>query len=430
VDGQPLSFPEKRRLMGSVAIVGTGIAGMAAGYFLRNAHDVTFYEKNSYAGGHTNTVLIDEDVRPVPIDTGFMVYNEATYPNLVRLFKELGVPVQPTSMSFSVQHVPSGLDYCGTGIAGLFAQRRNLFNPSFFRLLFQIDRFNKQCVEILDDPRYDQCSLAEYAAENKLTGDFLDKYLIPMSSAIWSTEPGRMLDFPARTLVRFFKNHGLLGLTTHYPWLTVAGGSRVYRDKIMGHFKDRVRLGTPAVKVSHQDGRSLVRTANGKEEAFDRVVLACHADEALALLADPTPEESDLLGKFKYQRNRVALHTDESVMPKTRAAWSSWNYRADKNNSTTIYWMNSLQKVSKKKDYFISVNDPGLVDPKKILWKTEYDHPIYDGEAVLAQGRLEGLNRNGKRYFCGSYFKYGFHEDALVSAIEVCRAINGKGPWT
>jgi predicted NAD/FAD-binding protein len=421
--------------MDSVAVVGTGIAGMSAGHFLRRDFSVTFYEKNAYAGGHTNTVVVDENGRPVSVDTGFMVYNEVTYPNLVRFFNELGIPTKPTSMSFSVRHDPSGLEYCGTGLAGLFAQKKNLVSLRFWKMLGAIDRFNRSCEETLTDPRYRGVTIAKYVEEKNLGLDFLDRYLLPMSSAVWSTDARTMRAFPVVTLVRFFKNHGLLGgLSGHYTWRTVDGGSRVYRDKVMASFKDRVRLKKGVRRVERGDKISVLDDT-GSWETYDRVVFACHADEALEILGDgATANERRLLGRFRYQKNSVALHTDESAMPKTKNAWSSWNYRiADDaegpSSATTVYWMNSLQGVSKARNYFVSINDPGRVDPAKVLWSAEYSHPVYDPSAVEAQAELPRLNANGRTYFCGSYFKYGFHEDAFTSGLDAARSLAGREVW-
>lgn len=419
--------------MEKIAVIGTGIAGMAASYFLREKFDITFYEKKSTPGGHTNTITVDEDGKPIFIDTGFMVYNEVTYPNLTRLFKKLEIPTQPTSMSFSVQHCPTGLEYCGTGVSGLFAQRKNIFNPRFIRLLRQIDRFNRESVKILDDDKFSSYSIKDYAIEMKLGEDFLNLYILPMSAAIWSTPTERMREFPVITLVRFFKNHGLLGLTTHHPWRTVQNGSRVYRDKILGLFNGKVLLKNAAKEIVRENEKVTVADSNGETKVFDKVILACHGDEALGLLKNPTSLESRLLKNFSYQKNQAVLHTDSSVMPQTRRAWSSWNVRLelkdDQYSPSTAYWMNSLQKVSQKRNYFVSINDPENVDPKKVLWQTEYEHPIFDLATIEAQKELPTLNQNRKIYFCGSYFRYGFHEDALNSAIDVAEAITGQGVW-
>jgi len=419
----------------AIAIVGTGIAGMAAGYFLRDQYDITFYEKNDYPGGHTNTLTVDEDGQPIYIDSAFMVYNEVTYPNLTHLFNELNVATKPTSMSFSVQHRPSGLEYCGTGLSGLFAQRKNLLNLYSWKMILDMRRFNHEAVDILDDEKFLSYTIADYVREKGFGEDFLYKFLIPMSSAVWSCPPDLMLKFPMVTLVRFFKNHGFLGLHTHYPWRTVVGGSRNYREKILGFLKGKVHLNNPAQKVFRQNGKAVIHDSRGQKTVYDKVILACHADEALAVLGDPTDLERRLLQGFSYYKNKTTLHTDDVVMPKTRRAWSSWNYRIETDQEgrlvpSTIYYMNSLQHVSQKKDYFVSINDPDLVNPQKILWQTEYAHPVYDVAAIRAQQELPRLNENGVRYFCGAYFKYGFHEDGLTAGIHVAESIRGGKVWS
>ncbi len=410
-----------------VAVIGTGIAGMAAAYFLKDGCDIVLYEKESRPGGHTNTVCIDEEGRDVYIDTGFMVYNDVTYPNLVNFFKALQVPAMDTSMSFSVQHRPTGLEYCGTGIRGLFAQKTNLMRPSFWKLLSSINQFNKHSPEILTDPRCQSQSISDYVKEKGWGGGLLEKYLLPMSGAIWSTSPDKMMRFPAVTLVRFFKNHGLLGLTTHHQWKTVVGGSRVYRDKVLALFPQSVRLGLAARLVTRIAHGVRIKDSLGGEDVFDKVIIAAHADEALTLLGSPTELEASLLSRFRYQKNHACLHTDERVMPERRLAWSSWNYRVERDGTpSVIYWMNSLQKVSRKHNYFVSINDPGGIDPDRVMWRAEYEHPVYDLQAVAAQARLAELNSAGPVYFCGSYFKYGFHEDAFSSGMAAAEALLGR----
>lgn len=414
--------------MKRLAIIGTGIAGMVCGYRLHKKYDLTVYEKNDYIGGHTNTVFALEDGRVIPIDTGFMVYNEVTYPALTQLFAELDVKTQPAPMTFSVQHVPTGLEFCGSGLSGLFSQRANLFRPSFWKLLAEINRFNTQAPQILDDPKDQTLTLRDYAQQHAHTPEFLNQYLIPMSSAVWSTPPDAMLDFPAVTLIRFFKNHGFLGLNTQHAWRTVSAGTRMYRDKIVAPFKEKILVKRGVTQLKRTNGKAIVTDSSGISEEFDHVIIASHGDEALALLSDPTELEKRLLSPFKYQKNVATLHTDASVMPKTRAAWSSWNYRTerlanDTEAASTIYWMNSLQAVSKNIDYFVSINDPGSVNPNRVQKTLTYHHPIFSLEAIAAQAELQKLNENGVTYFCGSYFRYGFHEDALVSGLNVMKLL-------
>ena len=413
--------------MESLAIIGTGIAGMACAHYLHKRFDITVYEKNDYAGGHTNTITVDEDGTPVYIDTGFMVFNHATYPLLTQLFKDLNVPTKKTSMSFSVQHIPSGLEYCGSGLNGLFAQRKNVFSRRHISMLKQIARFNTESIHILDNPKYENYSLGEYVKEMKFGADMFQKYLVPMSSAVWSTPMDLMLNFPAVTLVRFFKNHGFLGLNTQHQWYTVVGGSKTYRDILIQPVKNKIELNNAAVKVIRENNKVVVATKNGSSKSFDKVILACHGDEALQLLEQPLRQEQSLLQTFRYQKNTAILHTDSNVMPKTKRAWSSWNYRIEQSNAgltpSTIYWMNSLQQVSERKNYFVSINGGDSIDEKKIIKQIDYTHPLFDGEAMQAQKELGALNKNGAVYFCGSYFRYGFHEDALLSAHTLCHEL-------
>lgn len=413
--------------MEKLAIVGTGIAGMSCIHFLKDRYDMTVFEKNDYPGGHTNTIMVMEEEGPVFIDTGFMVFNHATYPLLTRLFKDLDIPTNPTEMSFSVQH-HSGLEFCGSGLNGLFAQRRNIFRPSYIRMLLQISRFNQKSIEMLDNPRYDNHTLGQYIEEEGYGTDMLYKYLVPMSSAVWSTPINKMLDFHAQTLVRFFYNHGFLGLNTQHQWHTVTGGSRVYRDKIMETVKTSTFLNEEVKKVTRTSNGVTLLTGSGMEMQFDKVILASHADESLAMLANPTETEQKLLSPFKYQVNSATLHTDSSQMPKLKRVWSSWNYKMEMNvgevMASTIYWMNSLQQVSKKKDYFVSINDAGKLDSSKVIKKISYTHPLFDVHTAKAQKDLQLLNENGPVYFCGSYFRYGFHEDALLSGVLLSRRLS------
>ncbi|MFT5387759.1 MAG: putative NAD/FAD-binding protein [Candidatus Omnitrophota bacterium] len=421
--------------MSRIAIIGTGISGMSAGYFLRKEHDITFFEKNDYAGGHTNTLKVDDEGDQITIDSAFMVYNEVTYPNLTRLFKDLGVKTKVTNMSFSVQHKPSSLEYSGTGYNGLFAQRRNILKINHVCMLLDINRFNKESLEVLDNPHFNDYSVDQYVTEKGYGKNMLYKYLIPMSSAVWSTPIDLMLQFPITTLVQFFKNHGFLGMTTQHQWRTVVQGSESYKKKIMDHFKGKVHLNSPIVEIIRKDNQVTIKDDKGATHQFDKVICASHADQTLKMLTSATDTEKDLLSKFKYQANKATLHRDTSIMPKCKRAWSSWNYRighGPEGNlyATTIYHMNKLQHVSKKNDYFVSINDGGEIDQSKVIWEKNYDHPLFSVEASKAQGRLQELNENGQVYFCGAYFKYGFHEDGLVSGINVAKIILGKGVWS
>lgn len=420
-----------------IAIVGTGIAGLGCAYFLRDRFDLTLFEQADYAGGHTNTIDVAERGERVAFDTGFMVFNRVTYPLLCRLFQELQVPVKPTSMSFSVQHRATGLEFCGSGWNELFAQRRNLLRPRFWRLLSAIHRFNQEAVPALDDPQWADTTLGDYVRIRRYGTDFLDLYLVPMSSAVWSTPPDQMLAFPAVTLLRFFHNHGFLGLHTQHPWWTVDGGAREYVRRMWPLFGNHVRLSQPVRAVTRlASGGARVVTATGTQETFDRVILATHADQALRLLDPPDREERQLLGEFKYQPNEAVVHTDTSMMPSCRRAWASWNYRVEAGadrQTQTIYWMNSLQGVSQLQDYFVSINGIDRIAPSQVLRRIQYEHPLFSLGTIRAQSKLPGLNRRSPSqavYFAGSYFRYGFHEDALGSALDCARAIVGPEIWS
>lgn len=420
-----------------IAVIGTGVSGLSCAWGLRDIADLTLFESERRPGGHTNTVAVEENGRQIPIDTGFIVFNKVTYPNLCRLFGELGIAIKPSEMSFSVQHAASGLEYNGMGLNKLFAQRRNIGNLRFLMLIAEIMRFFRVGRKWLRDESegasseeradLDSEDLATFCKRHGFGRDFLDLYLIPMSSAVWSTEPGRILDFPASTLLHFFHNHGFLGVTTHHPWFTVDGGARTYVEKML-EVLGQPRLGDPVVAVEEQEDGAWITTASGVRERFDAVVLASHADQSLRLLAHPTEEQQRLLSAFHYQRNEASLHTDSSVMPMRRLAWASWNFRVElgpdgHQRAATHYWMNALQGVSRNQDYFVSLNSDDRIDPARLLYRTTYDHPVFTLDAIRAQRELPKLNHTGRLYFCGSYFRYGFHEDACKAGFDAAKAV-------
>ena len=410
---------------------------MTCGYFLHKHFDVQLFEQNSHVGGHSLTIDAEEGSRKVPIDMGFMVFNKKTYPNLTRLFNELDVPIKNSKMSFSVQHLSLDLEFCGSSLNHLFAQRANLLRPRFWRMLLQINRFNKEALFALESGDFDTLTLQEYVEEKGYGEDFLSLYIIPMSSAIWSAPPKLMLQFPATTLLRFFHNHGFLGLDTQHQWLTPDGGSKQYVHRLTSSFKKNIRTSDGVTKIIRENGKVTVRTQNGRIEAFDKVIMASHADQSLKLLDQPCELESRLLSRFLYQKNIGTLHTDASQMPKRQLCWASWNYRIKKDDEgnlhpRTIYWMNSLQDVSEKENYFVSINGKEEIKEDKIIKQVEFEHPLFDGAAVGAQSQLIDLNNRSEDqsvYFCGSYFKFGFHEDALVSAMDLCSTILKRPLW-
>ncbi len=414
-----------------IAIVGAGISGLASAWFLQREHDVTVFEKDDRSGGHSNTVMVDEGESQIPVDTGFMVYNEVTYPLLTRLFRELGVATKPTSMSFSVQHVADKLEFNGGSLNLLFGQRKNLLNLRYWRMLTQIARFNRETVAELANPVYGEMSLRDYVKARRYGNDFLQWYLSPMAAAVWSSPPERIEEFPAHTLMRFWHNHGFLGLDTQHPWRTVSGGSRRYVEKLA---PANVRKGNAVTRVETLSHAVSLTLADGTREEFDRVILAAHADQSLAMLGSPTALEAKWLGRFKFQENEAVLHTDPRFMPATRRCWASWNYRIDPSGScSTHYWMNELQGVSQRENYFVSINPPLAPAAESIKRRLVYTHPLFDLPAVAAQDRLPELHAAGqetRRYFCGAWQRYGFHEDGLWSAVNVCANILGRDPWS
>ena len=420
--------------MESLAIVGTGIAGLGCAHFLQHRYALTLYEQAAHIGGHANTVTIQEGAGSVPIDTGFLTYNEVTYPLLTRLFNELNVATQASSMSFSVQHLPSGLEFCGSSLNHLFGQRRNLLKSRFWQMLLTINRFNREAIACLDCPRHELQTLDEFIRERNYGASFRDYYLMPMSCAVWSTPPERMLQFPAATLLRFFYNHGFLGLRTQHPWRSVDGGARRYVEKLSAPFRERIHLRRGVRAVRREHDRVSVIDESGHSAHYDRVILACHADQALGMLTDADAMERTLLGEFKYHSNIALLHTDEAVMPSIPRCWSSWNYRMARRpdegtEASTVYWINSLQRLPSRRNYFVSINGEDGLRPQKVLQRAHYEHPLFSRGAMRAQRELPGLNqRPGKVHFCGSYFRYGFHEDALKSAFDLSRVL-GSDVW-
>jgi predicted NAD/FAD-binding protein len=425
-----------------LAIIGTGIAGLGCAHFLQRDFDLTLFEAADYIGGHTNTVTAREPGtgRTVPIDTGFMVFNHATYPLLTRLFRELGVATKKTDMSFSVRHGDSGLEFCGSSVNHLFAQRKNLFRPRFYRMLFAINRFNQEAVAALADPASPVFTetLGDYVKRRGYGTDFFDLYLVPMSSAVWSTPPEKMLAFPAAALLRFFHNHGFLGLSTQHQWWTVEGGAKSYVAPLTAPFAEKIRLNSAASGVIRTPRGVTVTTATGTAHTFEKVVLACHGDQALRLLQNPTDAEHRLLSAFHYQPNTATLHTDASVMPRTRLAWSAWNYEIARDSAgavstATHYWMNKLQGVSDRENYFVTINRPESINPAKVLKRIAYDHPLFSLAATAAQAELPALNQAAlgttETFYAGAWQRHGFHEDGLHSAHRLAAQILARDPW-
>jgi predicted NAD/FAD-binding protein len=401
-----------------IAIIGSGIAGNVAAYKLREAHDITVFESGSYVGGHTNTVDVYEDDRSIAVDTGFIVFNDRTYPNFIRLLDEIGQASQPSEMSFSVQADDGNVEYSGSSLNGLFAQRRNIVRLPFYRMIRDILRFNKTALPSIDHLD-DEETLGNYLRKNGYSREFIDHYLIPMAAAIWSAEPGSVLEMPVRFLVRFFDNHGLLQISDRPIWRVIKGGSREYVGKLVAGHRDRIRLNSPVQSIRRIDDRVEVHSATGGTESFDYVFVACHSDQALSLLKDPTPAERQVLGTIQYQSNEAILHTDASLMPKKRCAWAAWNYHIPRDSSRHVavtYNMNILQGLDANKQYLVTLNNDRHIDPDKVIRTVQYEHPVFSRESVAAQRRQAEIN-DDRTFFCGAYWRSGFHEDGVVSAL-------------
>ena len=412
-----------------LAVVGSGIAGMSAAYFLQHDYDVTLFEKQGRIGGHTNTIDVNDGVNDCPMDTGFMVYNDVTYPNLIKLFALLGVETKDTDMSFSVRVDDKDLEYNGSNIDGIYSQRKNIFNPKFHALIWNILKFAKVSKKDLEAGISDDLGLYDYCKGHGLSDDFFFQFLMPMSSAVWSTPPHKIRTFPAKALIRFFCNHGFVGVNTQLQWRTVVGGSRQYRDKILEQTCSQVIKSSPVVSAKPLVGKVELKFEDGTTGEFDRVVFACHADETYSIVKENFPQHEKLLKNFSYQKNKAIVHTDESVMPKLKKNWSSWNFIKRDDDTFTVYYMNRLQGVSKKQDFFINIEGERFVDPSKIIQTIDYDHPVFTTQAVKAQKFIDGLNRENLISLCGSYYRYGFHEDALLSSVNLCEILLERQVW-
>jgi uncharacterized protein len=402
-----------------IAVIGSGISGMVAAYQLSRTHEVTVFESGSHVGGHTNTVDVEYQGCAYAVDTGFIVYNDWTYPNFVRLLEELGVAWQPSRMSFSVRCEASGLEYNGTSLNSLFAQRRNILRPAFLAMVADILRFNARAPKLLE-PGAKSLTLGEYLDQEGFSKYFVDHYIIPMGAAIWSSRPVDMLGFPARFFVEFFANHGFLSVNERPTWRVIRGGSREYVTRLTARYAHGIRLNTPVASLQRRSDRVALRLKNGAVESFDQVFLACHSDQALKLLSDASHEEREILGAIPYQANEALLHTDSSLMPRRPLAWAAWNYHLPierQGRVTVTYNMNILQTLAAPAQFLLTLNRGGDVDPRKVLGRYVYQHPVYTTAAVAAQRRYGEINGARRTYYCGAYWGYGFHEDGVKSAL-------------
>lgn len=402
-----------------IAIIGTGIAGNVTAYHLCRQHDITVFEANSYVGGHTHTHDILWQGRHYTVDTGFIVFNYRTYPQFTRLLQELKVPVQPSSMSFSVKCEKTGLEYNGTSLNSLFAQRRNLLRPGFYRMIRDILRFNREAPALLDTPD-DPVSLGEFLYRGGYSKQFIEHYLVPMGAAIWSADPLQMYHFPARFFIRFFHNHGMLSVDERPQWYVIRGGSQAYVRKLIAPFADRIRTGAEVEAIRRHPDHVSVKLAGQPAERFDAVFIASHSDEALRMLRDPSPLEREVLGAIPYQKNEAVLHTDDSVLPRRKLAWAAWNYHVLPHQQDRValsYNMNILQSLQAPVQFCVTLNNSRAIDPARVIKRLTYHHPVFTPGAVAAQSRQAQINGVNRTYYCGAYWRYGFHEDGVVSAL-------------
>lgn len=416
-----------------IAIIGTGISGLGAAWLLHKHHDITVYEKNAYIGGHSRTVEVNASDGTVAVDTGFIVFNHRNYPLLTKLFTQLNVPVAKSDMSFGASIQNSWLEYGTQHLSNVFTQRRNILRPAFWGMIRDVLKFNKHAKRYLDkDP---SITLGQCLHELGMGRWFREYFLLAMGGAIWSTPLSQMLAFPAHSFIRFFDNHGLLSLNDHPQWYTVVGGSREYVERLTSPFKDHIRLNNGVKAVERWSSGVTVIDRQGKTEQFDQVIFACHADQALTMLKNPNADERRVLGSFRYQNNRMVLHSDTSLMPKHKGAWASWVYlsetQEDKSPAVSLsYWMNRLQPLSTKTPMIVTLN-PGR-EPKKELVHDDYlfEHPLFDEAAIRAQADIKTIQGKDKLWFCGAYQRYGFHEDGLGSAVEMVRQMGVEPPWS
>ena len=416
-----------------IAVIGAGISGLTAAHTLCREHKVTLFEKNNRLGGHTATVDFELEGRNYAVDTGFIVFNDWTYPNFIHLLDKLGVESQASSMGFSVSCPHSGLEYAGNNLNTLFAQRKNLFSPRFLHLVSDILKFNKQVSELVDSGNFDgDLTLGQYLDLNGYSKMFAKYYLIPMGSAIWSMSCQKMYDFPLRFFATFFKNHGLLNVKNRPTWRVIKGGSKQYLDPLARDFKDNIHLGSKIKRIirpkmpNNLYQKVKILFHDGTTKSFDQVVIATHSDQALALLDTPSREEREVLSAIKYDESKILLHYDEAMLPKNRRTWSSWNYKISTHDSTPptlTYNMNILQGIKSDKTFCVTLNDD-TVDPKKLIGEYYHAHPQFTLEGEIAKSRWNEVNGVNRTWFCGAYWRNGFHEDGVVSGLRVAEGIN------
>jgi uncharacterized protein len=406
-----------------IAIVGSGISGNVVAYHLCREHDITVFEAAGHIGGHAHTHVVEQAGRKYAVDTGFIVFNDWTYPNFTKLLNELGVASQESSMSFSVRDEVSGLEYNGSSLNTLFAQRSNLLRPSFLGMVRDILRFNREAPELLSRPE-EEITLGTFLDRGNYGRVFVDRYIVPMGAAIWSTDPGAMMDFPARFFIGFLHNHGMLSIDERPTWRVIQGGSARYVEKLTHPFRDRIRLNCPVEWIRRFPGSIMIKALAREPEWFDAVFLACHSDQALSLLWEPSPLESEVLSAIPYQENQAVLHTDSRMLPRKRLAWAAWNYHKSERTGQRValtYNMNILQGLDAPESFLVTLNRDDEINPAKVIKRIVYHHPVFTPAGVAAQKRHAELNCKRNTYFCGAYWRNGFHEDGMASALEAVK---------
>jgi predicted NAD/FAD-binding protein len=410
-----------------IAVIGAGISGLLSAYLLNRQHDVTLFEANKYLGGHTHTKKVQSGGKEYNVNTGFIVFNDWTYPNFIKLMDQIGVVSEASEMSFSVRDENTGIEYNGTSFNSLFAQRSNLLKPSFWFMIRDILRFNKQTVEMLENDTIPEGqTLGEFVNKYGYGDRFVNHYIIPMGAAIWSASVNVMMEFPLRFFLKFFSNHGMLSVDNRPQWRVITGGSRAYIEPLIKSFKDNIHLNTPIASVKRSSENVTIKTCAGDEYEFDQVVFACHSDQALGMIDEPSQAENDILGAIPYQQNEVVLHTDRRLMPKRKLAWAAWNYHIPQRLSEyamVTYHMNALQNFEEAPDDFmVTLNRTAEIAPGKIIDKYDYAHPVFTMDGIAAQQRHSEINNKNRSHFCGAYWFSGFHEDGVNSALRVAES--------
>lgn len=415
-----------------IAIIGSGISGLSCAWLLNKKHDITLFEKNDYLGGHSNTASIFYNGNKVVVDTGFIVFNFRTYPNLKAFFELLKVKISKSNMSFGIKDLDNGFEYSGNNLAGLFAQKKNLFNLKFLKMFKDIVKFNRTSIKLIESGEdLKNITLNEFIDDLKLGDYFKSYYLFPMAGAIWSCPLELIKNYPARTFLQFFYNHGLLTITNQPQWYTVDGGSKEYVKKMSESFDDKIKLGCNIVKSEKVGEKIILTDKEGKDYEFDHVIFASHADQTYKIISDKTKQEKKILSKIKFSKNTAILHKDQKQMPKNKRAWASWVYlsKQKENKVSLSYWMNNLQNINNSYPLFVTLNPIDQIDKKDIFGKYEYEHPIFDEEAINSQKNLDKIQGKRNIWFCGAWTKYGFHEDGLNSAINIAKQFGIDAPW-